>query len=123
MAIPPIYLVGENWDLILVLELGNPILTDDRVGIHVVRAVAAHRTVQACGGNVTCTEASVGGLRLLDVLAGYDRVIMVDAIQTLVGRPGQLYRLGPDDVQQSRHSGSTHDLTLVSALPWDVAWG
>jgi hydrogenase maturation protease len=98
----------------LVLGLGNPILTDDGVGIHVVRALAMH--VLAGEWDVTCAEASVGGLRLLDVLAGYDRVILVDAIQTLGGSPGQLYRFGPDDLQQSRHSGSTHDLTLAGAL-------
>jgi Ni,Fe-hydrogenase maturation factor len=45
----------------LVLGLGNPILTDDGVGIHVVRAAAA-RCVSANG--VTFTEASVGGLQL-----------------------------------------------------------
>jgi hydrogenase maturation protease len=103
----------------LVLGLGNPILTDDGVGIHVVRAVAA------CLPNAQCpipdsppsfAEASVGGLRLLDHLAGYDRVILVDAIQTSGGRPGDVYRLGPGDLQASLHSSSTHDLSLPAAL-------
>ena len=65
---------------------------------------------------VTFAEASVGGLRLLDLLAGYDRVILVDAIQTRGSRPGDVYRLGPDDLQASLHSGSTHDLSLPAAL-------
>ena len=55
----------------LVLGLGNPILSDDGVGIHVVREVAA----RSLPNWVTCTEASVGGLRLLEVLAGYERAI------------------------------------------------
>jgi hydrogenase maturation protease len=63
----------------LVLGLGNPILTDDKVGIHVVRAAAGHCSP---ANGVTFAEASVGGLRLLDLLAGYDRAVMVDAIQT-----------------------------------------
>ena len=62
----------------MVLGLGNPILSDDGVGIYVVRAVAAQCQLD----DVTFTEASVGGLRLLDVIAGYERVIVVDAIQT-----------------------------------------
>jgi hydrogenase maturation protease len=98
----------------LVLGLGNPILTDDGVGIHVVRAVAsrfAHRT-----SHITFAEASVGGLRLLDTIAGYDRVIIVDAIQTPGGRPGDVYRLRVDDLRTSLHSSSTHDLTLSGAL-------
>ena len=65
---------------------------------------------------MTFAEASVGGLRLLDLLAGYDRVILVDAIQTRGGQPGDIYRLGPGDLRASLHSGSTHDLSLPGAL-------
>ena len=97
----------------MVLGLGNPILTDDGVGIHVVRAAASRYSL--CTG-VVFAEASVGGLRLLDLLAGYDRVILVDAIQTRDGQPGMIYRVGPGDLQASLHSGSTHDLSLPAAL-------
>ena len=96
----------------LVLGLGNPILTDDGVGIHVVRAVAARGRCD----DVTLAEASVGGLRLLDTLTGYERVILVDAIQTPDGRAGQVYLLHPNDLRASLHSGSTHDLSLPGAL-------
>jgi hydrogenase maturation protease len=100
----------------LVLGLGNPILTDDGVGIHVVRAVAADRHIVPAPDRVRFAEASVGGLRLLDLLVGFDRVILVDAIQTGRGRPGEIYRMGPDDLWWTRHSGSTHDLSLPGAL-------
>lgn len=96
----------------LVLGLGNPILTDDGVGIHVVRAVQAAGTPDG----TVCVEASVGGLRLLDVLADSDRVILIDAIQTRGGEPGEIHRLVLEEVQASLHSGSTHDLSLPGAL-------
>ena len=96
----------------LVIGLGNPLLTDDGVGILVVRA--AETRCQQDG--VTFAEASVGGLRLLDCLAGYERVIIVDAIQTRDGRPGDLHRLHPNDLPATTHSGSTHDLSLPGAL-------
>jgi hydrogenase maturation protease len=96
----------------LVVGLGNPILTDDGVGVHTVRAVA-ERYVR---DDVAFAEASVGGLRLLDVVTGYERVIVVDAIQTPGGRPGNLYCLCPGDLRASLHSGSTHDLSLPGAL-------
>jgi hydrogenase maturation protease len=98
---------------IIVLGLGNPILGDDGVGIHVVRAAAAR---YAPAKDVTFTEASIGGVRLLDALAGYERVILVDAIQTRGGRPGDVYRLTASDLPASLHSGSTHDLSLPAAL-------
>jgi hydrogenase maturation protease len=96
----------------LILGLGNPILTDDGIGIHVVRALAA----KSLPPDVDCAEASIGGLRLLDILAGYERIVIVDAIQIPGGKPGELYPLHPDDVRASLHAGSTHDLTLPGAL-------
>jgi hydrogenase maturation protease len=96
----------------LVVGLGNPILTDDGIGMHVVRA-AAERCARE---GVTFTEASVGGLRLLEVMAGYERVILVDAIQSPDGRPGEIYCLGPNDLRASRHAGCSHDMTLPAAL-------
>jgi hydrogenase maturation protease len=65
---------------------------------------------------VTFLETSVGGLRLLDVLAGYERAILVDAIQTPGGQPGDLYWLRSSNLRASLHSGSTHDLSLPAAL-------
>lgn len=98
----------------LVLGLGNPILTDDGVGIHVVRQVAA-----ACARpDVAFAEAAAGGLRLLELIAGHDRLILVDAIQTPDGRPGQIYRLALGDLRTSRHAGSTHDLSFQEAIAW-----
>ena len=96
----------------LVLGLGNPILTDDGVGIHVVRQ--ASMLWDANG--VTFSEACVGGLRLLDFLAGYDRVVLVDAIVTPDGQPGDISCLGLRELQASLHSGCTHDLSLSGAL-------
>lgn len=97
----------------LVLGLGNPILTDDGVGIYVVRGAATQYSPM---NGVTFAEASVGGLRLLDLLAGYDWAILVDAIQTCGGQPGDIYWLGAGGLLGSLHSGSTHDLSLHSAL-------
>ena len=112
----------------LILGLGNPILTDDGVGILVVREVKAQllsRTRPAGEAKPgTCfAEASVGGFRLLEVLAGHDRAILVDAIQTPGGTPGAIYRLRVSDLRTSLHSGSTHDLTLTGALTLGRALG
>jgi hydrogenase maturation protease len=121
----------------LVLGLGNPILTDDGVGIHVVRLAARcwqyqtptartcsawpERSRSACtersrSDGITFKEASIGGLRLLDVLKGFDRVVLVDAILTQDGVAGETYRLRVRDLQASLHSGSSHDLSLAGAL-------
>jgi len=103
----------------LVLGMGNPILRDDGIGIHVVREAAKRHRQE----NVDFSEASVGGLRILDVIAGYQRVVMVDAIQTRGGQPGDIYRLSPRDLNLSLHAGSSHDVSLPGALALGRAMG
>ena len=96
----------------LVLGMGNTILCDDGIGIYVVREAAKRFSRD----DVDFAEASVGGMRLLDVIAGYERVIMVDAIQSRDGQPGGIRRLSPNDLKLSLHSGLSHDLSLPGAL-------
>jgi len=97
----------------LILGLGNPILTDDGVGVRVARLLAEHLSDEP---DVTVAEASVGGLRLLEIVANYDRLILVDAIQTIGGQPGEIHRLTPDAFCASLHSGCSHAVDLVTAL-------
>lgn len=96
----------------LVLGLGNPILSDDGVGVRVAREL------EKCVRDPEVTVASSGaaGLGLLDVIDGYQKLIIVDAIQTRDGAPGQLYRLGVSDLAFSRHLSSPHDTNLATAL-------
>lgn len=96
----------------LVLGMGNPILRDDGVGILVTQAVAARYPRD----DVTFAEASIGGIRLLSVLEGYERVIIVDAMKTPDSTPGELRRLHAHDLPASLHASSTHDVSLPGAL-------
>lgn len=102
----------------LVIGLGNPILSDDGVGVKV--AYAVRDALASPGQNgVTVTEASVGGLRLMEMMVDYDRVILVDAIQTPDGQPGTVWRLTLDDIASAvptQHSASAHDMNLPTAL-------
>ena len=101
----------------VVLGLGNPLLTDDGVGIYAVRAAEERcQTLENGEQEVTFAEASLGGLRLLDVVADYDRLILVDATLTPEGKPGAVYRFTPGELRYSLHSGTTHDLSLSEAL-------
>lgn len=96
----------------LVLGLGNPILTDDGVGFAVVEQVKKRLD----GGNVTVSQASVGGLSLLELVAGYDRVIIIDAIQTGVGQPGEIHHLSSEEFHGRLRAGSSHYVSLGTAL-------
>jgi hydrogenase maturation protease len=102
--------VGKN--KILVLGLGNPILSDDGAGPAVARELESRLDPQ----DATVIQASLGGLNLLDLLVGYDRVIIIDAIKTEGGRAGQIYRLDPAAFTTTRYTASPHDVNLVTAL-------
>jgi len=96
----------------LVLGLGNPILSDDGVGIKVAEELGK----ELRDPQVTIATACEGGLSLLDSIVGYDQVIIIDAIQTQEGKVGQIYRLEPPDFSFARHLSSPHSTNLVTAL-------
>lgn len=105
----------------LVVGLGNPILTDDGVGVLVAREVAG-RLNGALSKRVDVVEASVGGVRLMEMLVGYERVILVDALSPGMGEdPGGFRRMSLDDLESftpTQHWASAHDTNLITALKW-----
>ncbi|MHB8104094.1 MAG: hydrogenase maturation protease [Dehalococcoidales bacterium] len=96
----------------LVLGLGNPILSDDSAGCRVAMALQDKLHMP----DIDVREASIAGLDFLDALAGYDRTIIIDAIQTAKGVPGQIYRFGPEILANTRHAATPHDVNLATAL-------
>jgi hydrogenase maturation protease len=64
---------------ILVLGLGNDILTDDAVGLHVVAAVRERLAGEA---DIDIRETTEMGLALLDEISGREGVVLVDSVQT-----------------------------------------
>jgi hydrogenase maturation protease len=93
----------------LVLGVGNPILRDDGVGIHIVRELRKSLV------NVDIIEATVSGLELVECLQGYERVLIVDAVKTEGGVPGMLYQLDVDDILPL-HGASPHDMDFRTAV-------
>jgi len=96
----------------LILGLGNTILSDDGVGIRVIEELQR----RLYDPDITVLETNVSGLSLLDIIIGYDKVIIVDAIQTVGGKPGDIYQLTPDALKVSRHAASPHDVNFATAL-------
>ncbi len=49
-------------------------------------------------------------------MTGFERALVVDAIKTSGGRPGDVYRLVPEDLPESLHAFTVHDVSLRGAL-------
>jgi hydrogenase maturation protease len=104
----PTELPGPTRQLLL-LGLGNDILTDDAVGLNVVRELqpklAAHPSIDI-------RETTEMGLALLDFITGYRAVVIVDSIQTGKAPPGFLHEL--DASALNRLTGRTPHFVGVS---------
>lgn len=95
----------------LVIGLGNPLVSDDSVGL---RVAALLRQRLAAESAVDVTEDYWGGLRLMEQMIGYDQAIVIDAICT-GAEPGTIHYLSTD-MMPTQKSASAHDVNLPTAL-------
>ncbi len=88
----------------LILGLGNELYGDDGVGIHVVRQIKQKIEANSASSKVTsqidCQECSLSGIALIDVIVGYDSLIIIDTIKSTNPKPGKIRLL---DENQLRH--------------------
>ncbi len=101
----------------LVVGLGNPILSDDGVGWRVAEALQARlQSAPVLKQHVDVICASLGGLALAELLVGYRRAIILDAVMTQDGVPGQVYHMPLDALPGTLNTASAHDTNLRTAL-------
>lgn len=74
---------------VLVVGIGNELLGDEGLGVHVARSLLERPELPACGLDVL--EAGTSLLDALPEMARYRRVILVDAVAA-GGEPGTIYR-------------------------------
>jgi len=101
----------ERSRTVLVLGLGNEILGDDAIGLLASRHLAAR-----LGDRVDHAEACVANLDLLPVIAGYRRVIVLDAFLSPTSPAGTAVRATPADLPSGFGYRSGHTLPFVDML-------
>jgi hydrogenase maturation protease len=98
----------------LLVGMGNPILCDDAVGVRLAqdfkKKLSTHPHLDVI------EECSVGGLNLLDLFAGYERVIVLDSFHTADGKPGKWYFFSVEALCETIHLTNIHDTNLATAL-------
>jgi hydrogenase maturation protease len=123
---------------LLVLGLGNILLRDEGIGVHVIEALRA----AALPADVELCDGGTAGFALLDVLADRRKVIVVDAVDSgaapgtivrltvadLVGRSGvrvSLHEVGfAETLQAAQHLGvAPRELVILGVQPRVVALG
>lgn len=95
----------------LVLGLGNVIMGDEGVGVHVVRAIA-QRTLPV---GVECLDGGTGGFVLLEPLQNAGRIVLIDA--TADGNPpGTVTRTTPKFAKDYPPTLTAHDIGVKDLL-------
>ena len=115
---------------ILVLGLGNLVMSDDSAGVRVAQGMMQRHSFPE---GVTLMDGGTLGLDLLPYLEGVDRLLVIDAVET--GSPaGTIVRLAGDEIplalatKVSPHQMGLKDLLTVADLqghtPLEmVLWG
>lgn len=99
---------------ILVLGVGNILLTDEAIGVHVVEALEQRYHLP---DYVEVMDGGTAGMELLDSMAGRDHLIIADAIVTTKSTPGTIKILRDDDVPALfTNKISPHQLGLSDVL-------
>lgn len=103
---------------ILVLGLGNILLQDEGIGVRVVEALEA---AWALPDGVTVVDGGTAGMDMLDTIAGFQHMIVADAVKT--GAPaGTIVVLRGEEVpaffrgKLSPHQVGLSDLLATLAL-------
>ena len=102
----------KNRPKTLILGIGNTIRCDDGAGIEVVRRL----TKKIKSENVVLKETSEAGFNLLDIIIGYERLIIVDSIQTKDRRIGDIYQFNLVDLKSSIHPQFSHQIDIPAVL-------
>lgn len=94
----------------LILGVGNPILTDDSVGLKV-----AGKIKDRVAG-IEVKETSNAGLSLLEEIAGFEKLIIIDSIRTGKKSPGETWKIDFAGLGKSGYYSSSHEIGVRGAF-------
>ena len=101
----------NNGTHVLVLGIGNVLMGDEGVGVHLVRQLSQMTLPE----NVECLDGGTGSFLLLEPMQQAQRVVLIDA--TIDGNPaGTVTRLTPKFSSDYPKTLTAHDIGLKDLL-------
>ena len=97
---------------ILILGMGNDILTDDGIGIKITKVLEK----EFPNKGFVYDTLSLGGLEIIEYIKDFNSVIIIDAIKTMNGIPGTVYQFVPEDFKETLHLSNIHDISFLTSL-------
>jgi hydrogenase maturation protease len=103
--------VTKNPEKTLILGLGNVIMGDEGVGVHVVRALEKYSLPEG----TECLDGGTGGFILLEPLENADHIVLIDATDD--GNPvGTVTRTTPRFSRDYPPTLTAHDIGVKDLL-------
>src|SRR5512136_1958221 len=97
---------------VLILGVGNLIMTDDGFGVHVINELRKYPFPP----NVNLIEAGIVSHQLLPEFHAADFLIFIDAVEA-GDTPGSIFRFRPEDMRfMTNIKASLHDMSLIDVL-------
>lgn len=98
---------------IVVLGVGNLLLSDEGVGVHVANKLMEMDLPSV----VQIVEGGTDGFRLMNIVTEADRLIVVDAVKG-GGPPGSIYRFSVKDAQTypDAYKTSVHQIGILEVI-------
>jgi hydrogenase maturation protease len=100
---------------VAVLGLGNPVLTDDAVGLHVAEEVARLLRERPIAG-VTVLTSTRAGFELIDLLIGFTHALIIDCLDIPNPIPGRVRLLDMSRLSGSARLVGVHDISVADAF-------
>jgi hydrogenase maturation protease len=104
---------------LVILGVGNLLMSDDGVGIHAIRELARHPPAGCC-----LADVGTDFLSALPFMERARRVLVLDAVKGR-GAPGSIYRLESGEIELRPAGGSAHATSVLEArrfLPPAATW-
>ena len=99
--------------------MGNPYRCDDTIGLkiaEILRNDIKNKTA-------TIKSGSIDGLAMLDEIIGFDKVILVDSINTKSGLPGDVYKIELNSITSNSSLAASHTIDFITALKMGKKFG
>jgi len=103
----------SNKPRVLVLGLGNELLGDDAVGIIVTREL--HKQLsKSLSPKASFVATNSFGYALLDLIEGYDRLVVIDSMKVAPDEVGSIREFDLDDLPSG--TSSPHEISLKDLI-------
>ncbi len=99
---------------VVVVGLGNVLMADEGIGCAIAGVLSARREEYP---NVEFIDAGTGGMKLLHIIAGRKKVIVVDCA-LMRTKPGTIRRFTPEEVQSVKKLAhySLHEADVLKVI-------